>query len=154
MIRLLERIYHLEQLLIGFLSLFLGCLIYIAFRQETLILFTWFDISYLSEFRLITLPFSQILPNWFLYSLPDGLWVFSYVTISLVYWKNVINKRNIFWIIIIPCIGLSSEIGQLFNILPGTFDKSDLLFYFVGTISPFLLFKSDLFNINIIKQWA
>ena len=141
-----------KQLLIGFLSLFIGCLIYIAFRQETLILFTWFDISYVLEFRLITLPFSQILPNWFLYSLPDGLWVFSYVTISLVYWKNVINKQNIFWIIIIPCIGLSSEIGQLFNILPGTFDKSDLLMYFVGTISPFLLFKSDFFNINIIKQ--
>ena len=82
-------------------------------------------ISYL---RLFTLPFYDNLPDWFLYSLPDGIWLFSYLSVLLLIWDNKISKHNIHWVLLIPSIAIFSEIGQLFEIVSGTFDITDLVF--------------------------
>lgn len=138
-----------KQLLFGhLLTLILGGLIYISFRTDSLVMFKWFvalsldtPIEYLRE---TTLTAKQHFPNWFLFSLPDGLWVFSYISLILLIWGNNINKRNLFWAFLIPFIAISSELGQLFNIVPGTFDAIDLTFYIMGTISPFIFFTNNL----------
>tara|TARA_B100000768_G_C11135061_1_gene313506 strand:+ start:316 stop:675 length:360 start_codon:yes stop_codon:yes gene_type:complete len=109
-------------------------------------MFTWFDSLnlsvFISEIRFFTLPFSDHLPNWFLYSLPDGLWLFSYLSVLLMVWDNTISKHNIHWLLLVPLFAVFSEIGQLFKIVPGTFDILDLTFYIAGTALPILIFTN------------
>tara|TARA_B100001564_G_scaffold285015_1_gene247863 strand:+ start:332 stop:778 length:447 start_codon:yes stop_codon:yes gene_type:complete len=137
-----------KQLIIGhILSLLLGCLIYISFRQDTLIMFNWLDriniLEVISDYRLFSLPLAKNLPNWFLYSLPDGLWLFSYLSVLLAVWDNTISKNNIHWILLVPAIAVLTELGQLFLVVPGTFDKLDIIFYILSTIIPILIFTSS-----------
>lgn len=106
-----------RQLLLGhFLTLLAGGLIYIAFRTETLAMFKWFRIIHLDApieyLRVLTMDTKAFLPNWFLFSLPDGLWIFSYISLSLLIWKNRITRENIFWISIIPLTAIVSEIKE------------------------------------------
>lgn len=141
------------QIIIGHLfTILLGGLLYILFRHDTLRMFSWFDSinlsAVISELRLYTLPLSDYLPNWFLYSLPDGLWLFSYLSILLVVWDNEISKHNIHWLFIVPVVAIFSEIGQHFEIIPGTFDVIDLTFYIAGTVLPILIFT----NLVVIKS--
>ena len=136
------------QIIIGHVfTLLLGGLIYILFRQDTLKMFSWFDninvSAAISELRLCTVPLSGHFPNWFLYSLPDGLWLFSYLSVLLAVWDNVISKHNIHWLLLVPMVAIFSEIGQLFEIVPGTFDIFDLIFYLLGTVLPILLFTNS-----------
>ena len=137
-----------RQIIIGHVfTLLLGGFIYILFRQDTLKMFSWFDninlSTAISELRLLTAPFSGHFPNWFLYSLPDGLWLFSYLSVLLVVWDNVISKHNIHWLLLVPMVAIFSEIGQLFEIVPGTFDIFDLIFYLLGTVLPILIFTNS-----------
>lgn len=136
-----------RQLIIGhFLTLLLGGMIYISFRSATLKMFDWFDtinlLDTISNFRVFTLPFSVDLPNWFLYSLPDGLWLFSYLSLLLFIWNNKISKQNMHWLLLLPILAISSEIGQFFGIVPGTFDIIDLIFYTAGSVLPILFFTN------------
>lgn len=135
-----------KQIIFGhFGTLLLGGLIYILFRTTTLKMFAWYDKIGLSN-SIINLrdhvsPMANDIPNWFLYSLPDGLWIFSYISLMLYIWKNSITKNSVIWIFIIPFIALLSEFGQLLKFVPGTFDISDLLFYVLGIFLPLFIFK-------------
>ena len=137
-----------RQIILGhFFPLFFGGLIYISFRQETLKMFRWFDYcnlsAVISKLRLYTLPISDHLPDWFLYSLPDGLWLFSYLSLVLLVWDNVISKHNIHWLLLVPTIALCSEIGQHLKIVPGTFDVMDLMFYISSIILSIIIFTKS-----------
>lgn len=143
-----------RYLLLGHLTtLVLGGMLYLSFRSDTLVMFSWLDkinlLEPISELRLITLPFLDNLPNWFLYSLPDGLWLFSYLCVLLVIWDNRISKQNIQWFLLVPLLAMFSEIGQIFGIVPGTFDIIDLLFYFGGAVLPVLIYT----NLNTITYY-
>ena len=128
-------------------TLLLGCFIYISFRQDTLIMFNWLDrihtLEVISDYRLFTLPLAENLPTWVLYSLPDGLWLFSYLSVLLAVWDNTISKDNIHWILLVPAIAVLIEFGQLFHIVSGTFDILDLTFYLVGAVLPILIFTNS-----------
>lgn len=132
----------------SFVTLFLGGLIYILFRTTTLNMFTWFKHLGLDNMvinlRLLTFDFGQLLPKWVLYSLADGLWIFSFINLILVFWDYEISVINIIWIVFIPLISILSEFGQLIKIVPGTFDSIDLLFYISGTLIPFIIYKNEI----------
>lgn len=136
------------KIILYFIPLILGGLIYIIFRTETLIMFQWFRyINISDEIRLIkSYRTTYSFPNWFIYSLPDGLWIFSYTAISLKIWKHLITRQNIFWVFSIPIIAISSEFLQLFKIIPGTFDFLDAIFYSVGTIFPYHISTKIILN--------
>jgi len=135
-----------RQLIFGHLiSLALGLLIYLFFRTSTLKMFDWFGTIGLGNFvvklRQTTLPIADILPDWILFSVPDGMWVFSYVCLMLFIWQNTVSKSNIIWILVIPILAICSEIGQLMKIVPGVFDVVDLLTYYCGAILPFIIYR-------------
>ncbi len=145
-----------KQFYIGHIfTLVCGSLIYILFRTSNLKMFSWFEelkiLSFINNLRDSTLNYSNNLPNIILYSLPDGLWLFSYISFILLLWKNEIKNENLFWILIIPLISLVSELGQLTNFVPGTFDFSDLLVYFLGTILPFIIYRKSI-TLNLKHQ--
>jgi hypothetical protein len=105
-------------------------------------MFRWFEYFALplDNLRDLTLGFRNFLPDWLIYSLPDGLWIFSYMSLILLIWKNKINLHNIIWIVIAPVIVILFEFGQLLYITKGTFDYNDIAFYIVGTILPISLY--------------
>ena len=127
---------HLGTLTIG------GC-IYLFFRSDTLFMFNWVDsislTNILETLRNDTLPIRENLPNWFIYSLPDGLWISSYVFIMFSIWGESLSSDSIVWLLLIPIAAMLSEFGQLIHIIPGTFDALDLICYSIGFSLPALL---------------
>ncbi|WP_210148253.1 hypothetical protein [Chryseobacterium scophthalmum] len=125
------------------ISLIFGIAIYLLFRTSSLKVFGWLEILNIdflnSDIRKFSIKYLEILPNWFLYSLPDGLWIFSYVCLMIYIWNFKLNAHSFFWIGTIPLIAIFSEIGQAINVIPGTFDFCDLLFYILGFSIPILL---------------
>lgn len=142
-----------KQLLFGhLLTLIIGGLIYISFRAYSLIMFKWFAALSLDtlivNLRETTMTIKQDLPDWFLFSLPDGLWIFSYISLMLLFWENEVNRKNLFWIFIVPLTAITSEFGQILSIVPGTFDPLDLTFYLMGTFLPFIVFTNNSITIK------
>tara|TARA_B100001939_G_scaffold172312_1_gene148506 strand:+ start:6960 stop:7409 length:450 start_codon:yes stop_codon:yes gene_type:complete len=140
-----------KQIIFGhLLTLFLGGFIYILFRQDNLKMFQWFDAVNMSgiikNVRTHSTQIVGLLPEWFLYSLPDGLWMFSYISILLVIWNNKVNKNNIYWILVVPIVAILCEFGQLFKFIPGTFDKFDIIFYILGVFIPILIYTNFIKN--------
>jgi hypothetical protein len=108
-----------------------GGLIYIVFRTKSLRMFSWFEsigintqISFLREYFS---PLKYWLPSWVYFSLPDGLWVYSFTSIILILWAGKIN----FWLIIPFSFGILIEILQGLS-FKGTFDYLDLAFSIIG----------------------
>lgn len=111
-------------------------------------MFDWYNrigiLNPINKLREYSNPIANDIPHWFLYSLPDGLWIFSYISLMLFVWKNSISPKNIFWIFIIPILAIGSEIGQLLNFISGTFDFADLVFYILGMTFPFLFYHKSI----------
>ena len=147
-----------KQLIFGsILTLITGGMIYILFRTSSLKMFSWYQTIGLdeltNELRKFTFQFADKIPEWILFSLPDGLWIFSYVSLMLFIWKNSVSIKNIFWISIIPILAIGSEIGQLFGLVSGTFDFADLLLYLFGMTLPFIFYyKSIKLNLKLQFQ--
>ena len=106
--------------------LFIGCLIYTSFRTDYLIynkllgnLFT--PLTYADTF----------LERVIIFSLPGGLWAMSY-SILIFHIRKDKTFRTIIWSLIIPFIGVFSEISQFYFLIPGTFDVMDLIMYIVA----------------------
>lgn len=139
------------QTAVSFVSLLLGGLIYVFYRTKTLVMFNWFEkmsfIEKINSIRVYTIPFKDRLPGWVLYSLPDGLWLYSFTSSMLLIWNFNITKKNVFWIFGLPSIAILSEIAQYFNLLQGIFDYIDLLCYVMAIVLALILQKVKL-NIN------
>ncbi len=109
-----------------------GC-IYIFCRKDSLLMFKWLDfIGILNFTKKIreSIELSNI-PSWFIYSLPDALWLFSFTSIMLFLWGKSICLNSTFWILLPSFIGLFAEIGQALNFVPGTYDIIDLIFLII-----------------------
>ena len=132
--------------LFPYFPIIFGIVIYIFFRSNSLMLFKWlnvlFPMSEIEPIREYTLLLTPYLPDWFLFSLPDGLWMFSFVCFIFSIWGNKLNFNTIFWITFVFLISISHEFGQLFNYFPGTFDIYDITFYLLGALIPILLFTN------------
>lgn len=143
----MERIAQIISILLSIIIFFVGGIIYLAFRSESLLMFTWAKKlgleSQIEHLRIIMQPYYPS-SEWMLFSLPDGLWVLSYVIMMSAVWKFQIREH---WILIglIPAIAICSELLQAIGVFPGTFDVSDLLTY----IGSFLI---GVFYCNINKN--
>ena len=132
-----------KLIFLSILSILFGGVIYIAFRSSNIILFKWIDyivlIDPVENLRIVTLPYKEYLPDWFLYSLPDGLWMFSYSCIVLVIWKRKITKYSLLWLLSLPMISILFEVLQYYNYFNGTFDIIDIVFFIFGSLLPILI---------------
>jgi hypothetical protein len=128
----------------------LGGFIYIAFRSLSLRLFSWFETAGLntitSFIRHIAFPLKSHLPQWVYYSLPDGLWVYSFSSALLILWKGQYEKAKI-WLFIPLFSGSMIEIAQGLRIFPGTFDFLDLTFTTISLLLSIIIIN-DKFKTN------
>lgn len=111
------------------LPLVMGGLIYVGWRDENLLMFSWFHTlglsSVVEELRAWSL--NHNIPEWVRYSLPDGCWVYSIAAHVRLVWGDDI--RGVIWGILGCSLGAVSEVLQGVGLLQGTFDWSDLLVY-------------------------
>ncbi|MEP6912364.1 MAG: hypothetical protein ABI923_06400 [bacterium] len=116
-----------------FLPILAGGLIYICWRDPDLFMFRWFSTVGLgplvNDLRATVAGAQPGLPRWFLYCLPDGLWVYALTAFMSRVWSG---RRSsllaIAWISLGLIIGAGSELGQWAGIVPGAFDRVDLFF--------------------------
>lgn len=75
---------------------------------------------------------SRAIPVWALYSLSDGLWVYSLTSYLLLVWEGKNRGWAALWIHLGFVLGCGSEILQAFRVLPGRFDGVDLWACWIG----------------------
>jgi len=109
----------------------LGGAIYVGFRDDNIL------ILQLLESLGIQRPFRLAVPEsltFFVDSFPDGLWVFSF---SL--WLRIIWSGFTSWVFLPISLAIASEFGQLLQVVPGTFDVSDVSAYVAAYICSFFI---------------
>jgi hypothetical protein len=110
--------------------LLIGGAIYLGFRPDDLLMFRAAEVAGLdgiiAVYRSTVAPFDSTLPDWVVFSLPNGLWSFSLVSLFGLLWQHkqrtaaaAIVGASIFTII--------PELLQAVRILPGTYSGQDLL---------------------------
>lgn len=133
--------------------LFIGGVFYILFRSNTLNMFNWFEIlgidQIIKDLRGSFLSLKPIIPEWIIYSLPNGLWVYSFTSGILIIWGKLLT----FWLIVPLLTGVLVEFAQLFHFFPGTYDIIDFsigILAFTGSVLIFNL-KSNKHENQSIK---
>ena len=121
----------------GFIFLIIGSYLYLKFRSETLLMFTWaenlglnFIVSSIRESSILNSPKLE----YFIFSTPFGMWVVSFCCFIGAIWHKDISIEAIIWRLFAPVIAISSELLQFVGVIPGTFDTNDLLVLIVSTI--------------------
>ena len=129
------------------IPLIIGLTIYTLFRSETIILFTWYKSmglnNIVTDLRTGLYEYSSYFPKWIIYSLPDGLWVYSFTSSMIIFWNSEERKLKL-WLLIPFITGIIFEILQKLNLFPGTFDIVDLTISIIAFYSSikFLKIKS------------
>lgn len=133
--------YALSRLFMGVMLLFMGGMLYVLYRPQTLLLFHVAEglglTDAISQWRL------QAASTWqpaefIVYCLPAGLWATSYVLIVGMLAQGLPAKRRWTAVAFIPTLGAASELMQAMGIIPGTFDWTDLALY----VLPFLAYAT------------
>lgn len=108
-----------------------GGLIYVLFRSNGIILFGWIEALGLSnQVQMLREAAAGLTPGSFIrYSLPDGLWLTSYLLII-----NTIIGSDDKWLwlgftLLLPIYAIGNELLQGLGICRGTFDPLDMLCY-------------------------
>jgi hypothetical protein len=150
---LFSRTYsHRLSIFLSSLAIILGGLIYILFRPSEHIFFRWISLSGLghliSPARSLSQVFCRLLPEWFVYSLPNGLWAFAYALLITGIWSGSRSWLKYFWMASIPLVVLGFEILQFPGIIPGTFCFQDIVMGLMGLILGILIGNTKTKNNN------
>jgi len=135
-----------QSILIASISMFIGCFIYIFLRPvEALgVKELVSHLRIIKELREYTTQYR--LSNWILYSLPNGLWTFSYSLIIFSIWLGVRTKEATIWLVTIPIVGFTYEIFQYLDIIKGTFCTDDMIYSLIGILLSFSIIKIKLWR--------
>ena len=125
-----QRIFYVK-LILATIALLTGGMIYVLWRTETLMMFSWFDKlgigSTVKMLRNYAAPYSHTLPHWFYYSLPQALWLFSGILFFNCIWHKGSIINYMFWTALFAELAFGWELGQFLKIVPGYFTIWDLL---------------------------
>ena len=120
-------------------AIFLGGIIYILFRPTEIVFFNWIPSVGLDNWfnmtRQKSLSLYPYLPEWIVFSLPNGLWAFAYALLITVIWSGSKSLTKYFWMASIPLLVLGFEILQYSGVIPGTFCVQDITLGLVGLIT-------------------
>lgn len=148
---MLKRMFKdfVKFLFIVLAPLCIGGIVYVVWRPYTsLLMFSWFEHLCLADYVLfLRNTFSYInAPYWFIDWFPNASWTFSFMTVMYWLWGKQVYKIKYFFILLPVFLGLTFELAQLFNLLPGTFDIGDILAHLVGALSAILIVKRFIFD--------
>jgi len=135
---------YLKYSLILF-SIFAGLTIYLIWRDTSSIFYQWaVQLGWSDNVQNVRDLMSSVhMPAWFVYALPDGLWMFAFVLFMMAVWDFRFSGPSRVWILASVFAGLFFEIGQAFISGMGAFDWMDMICMAVGAILPILLFTKN-----------
>ena len=135
----------LNKIFIVLASFALAVLIYLLFRSRKLFYYQIVELmnldSHVGSIRKVLWVYRKHIPNWVIYSLPDGLWLFS-MGVSMLHNRVFYKKaQNIFNIIFFTMIGIEVFQGIYggHGTFIGTFDGADVICYTIGYIMASIL---------------
>lgn len=135
----------LNKIFIVLVSFALAVLIYLLFRSRKLFYYQIVELmnldSHVRSIRKVVWVYRKHIPNWVIYSLPDGLWLFS-MGVSILHNRVFYKKaQNIFNIIFFTMIGIEVFQGIYggHGTFIGTFDGADVICYTIGYIMASIL---------------
>ena len=67
------------------------------------------------------------LPEWFVYSLPGGLWLLAFQN-TITWIKRFKGKWLVCWVLFASMLGVGLEVLQALHLTDGVFDWMDVLF--------------------------
>jgi len=120
-------------------ALMLGGIIYLLFRPSETLFLKWIQTAGLDNWthlaRQKSLSLNLHLPEWILYSLPNGLWAFAYALLITCIWSGSKSWLRYFWMASIPILIQGYEILQFTGTIPGIFCMQDIGLGTVGLIT-------------------
>jgi len=122
-----------------FFSIFFGLFIYVFWRGIYII-----DPSE----QIFPLFPSMKIPGWIKYNVPDGLWLYAFLSALFFIWKEKFSGQLFIWLILAIFICFFFEISQAYGIFPGTFDWYDMLAYSIA--STFFFFNFHQINNQLL----
>lgn len=119
-----------KQIVLAIVSLVMGCLIYILFRQDILAIHWIGNPKWIEPFRINIGYDGNLLTYILLYCLSDALWFFSLLILQFQFFDESIILCNVllYSTIALPFI---LEALQYFKIIGGTFDILDVVSYLI-----------------------
>lgn len=123
--------YRATKVMLSLVILLFGGLVYVIYRDKSLLMFDWFNaIGIGNEIDGLRRLFEREgIYGWVKYSLPDGLWIFSYMFLVDAIWNGSKSISSFIFIYSLPFFALLSEFLQHFGLLPGVFDWIDVASY-------------------------
>ena len=123
-------------------ALVLGLFIYLIFRDQQNPFYIWaIQLGWSDTLNYIrAILVSEHIPAWFIYSFPDGLWMFAFVLFMMMVWDFRFEGIGKIWILSSVFLGITFEICQAFIKGMGAFDWMDMIFLSAGALLPILLF--------------
>jgi len=126
------------------LPILFGGLIYILTRQDSLLMFDWFNKIGIGE-NIASLRYENnlenYLQNWIIYNSPAWIWTFSLTVLLGIIWNYRVDKESILILLIPIILGVVYEISQKKEIINGTFDSVDIICYIIGGFSGIILIR-------------
>jgi hypothetical protein len=132
--------------IIGITSIAIGGMIYMLWRKQTLLMFSWFNNMGMRDaveaMRRAASGYYPLIPQWVCFSLPTALWLFGGILLFWSIWENDFYERY-FWVAIFSFIAVGAELGQLIGFIPGTYDPKDVILMVLSIVLAIVLNKKQ-----------
>jgi len=126
------------KLFLALIALIGGSFLYVGFRADSLLMFSWaksLNLSWLVDNTRATAGRAEIMHDMHLiFSFPYALWVTSFCCFVGAVWHQDRSTGAMVWRFTAPVIAIGSELLQLVGLLPGTFDVIDLFALVIASI--------------------
>lgn len=133
------RCLYLSMSLVSFLT---GTAVYLLFRTTDLYMFS--AIKSLPVYHKLDVLRKSCsgftMPDWVVYNVPDGLWLFAYLLLIEAIWLNDTGRAKSLFLCALPALAVATEFLQMWNPSFGTGDVWDVAAYGIATIL-FLIIK-------------
>lgn len=137
---------------LSIMFILIGGFIYLFFRPHTLKMFVWLRIINCEQiFQLKDYNQDLKFIEFLIFSLPNGLWILSFLIIIGLIW----GKYHIFFIIyssFFTGISILFEFLQKVEFIPGTFDIADILVLLIFHILGFSIYEFFILEVSYEKQ--
>lgn len=133
--------------LLSLIPLFVGGIIYLSFRPDTLLMFRWTDkigaSGVIDILRTYSSNYMSALPGWVIYSLPNALWLMSFSLVMSITWRGNVRMATL-WCSLLYALSLASELMQWYGLVRGTADIFDAIAYSAGFLVLFLINRKSI----------
>ena len=79
------------------IPMIIGAFIYVIFREKNLIMFSWFDslgLNGIIDYLRLNLSKYNI-PSWILFNYPDGVWIYSFISLMIVFFNVSLVSKHV-----------------------------------------------------------